>query len=291
MEVLCNGRGRIDENKKTGNHIMLMVSNAVGVASPVFGENLGRDLMDPTFQPKTGSMNKIHEIYNHHLRKINGKDNLGWCRTMVHRLGQQLVRQDPVYYCAYVALRGDKRTSLVSYPYYTKYQRPGDSTAFRHLDLNINDLADFGRGAFQLQGSLSLDDEEFMQRLGGTATLDDDYYQRLRANQVNVYLPDGDGDIYLSLVALMPLWHKEEEAASERALQRKCAQAGTGKKGRPSAEVDTDSKKLDKRTCFQQFVFRHTGRLLKDAPRLLALLSSLSGLQSHLVWWVRLNLC
>ncbi|RMZ78188.1 hypothetical protein DV738_g3989, partial [Chaetothyriales sp. CBS 135597] len=35
-----------------------------------------------------------------------------------------------------------------------------------------------------------------------------------------------DGDIYLSLVALMPSWHKEEAAVNQRALERKRTQAG-----------------------------------------------------------------
>ncbi|RMZ76837.1 hypothetical protein DV738_g4771, partial [Chaetothyriales sp. CBS 135597] len=49
---------------------------------------------------------------------------------------------------------------------------------------------------------------------------------------------------------------------------------GTGKKGRPSAELNADGKKLDKRTRFQYFMFRHTGRQLKDAPRLQGMLSN-----------------
>ena len=34
---------------------------------------------------------------------------------------------------------------LVSYPYYTKYTHEGDNTFFRHIDLNIRDLASSSR--------------------------------------------------------------------------------------------------------------------------------------------------
>ncbi|RMZ78754.1 hypothetical protein DV736_g6690, partial [Chaetothyriales sp. CBS 134916] len=99
------------------------------------------------------------DLYKHHLREINGRNNYGWCRNMFHSLTQQLFRQDPIYYCLYAALRPDRKTSLVSYPYYTKYQEPGDSTFFRHIDINIPELVEQKRGAFQIQGSVSLDDE------------------------------------------------------------------------------------------------------------------------------------
>ena len=79
-------------------------------------------------------------------------------RNMMYSLTQQLVRQDPGYWLVYTLLRSDHSYRLISYPYYTKSQQPGDPTAFRHIDYNIESMA-AGRGVRQIQGSLSLDDE------------------------------------------------------------------------------------------------------------------------------------
>jgi hypothetical protein len=78
---------------------------------------------------------------------------------MFHSIGQQLMRTNPLYYCLYVLLRPDHATRLISYPYYTKRAVEGDNTAFKHIDVNIHQLAHDGRGFNQLQGSVSLDDE------------------------------------------------------------------------------------------------------------------------------------
>lgn len=53
---------------------------------------------------------------------------------------------------------------LVTSPYYVKYQKKGESVYFRHMDFNLQDLADYGRGANQWQGTLSLDDEDEYNR-------------------------------------------------------------------------------------------------------------------------------
>ena len=100
------------------------------------------------------------EMYRHHLREINGKPNYGWCRNMIHSIGQQLIRQDPLYYMLYAALRPDSQWRLVTYPYYTKYAVPGDNTYFRHIDVNVPALLDDDRGACMIQGSVSMDDED-----------------------------------------------------------------------------------------------------------------------------------
>jgi hypothetical protein len=100
-----------------------------------------------------------YDMYDAHLRKINDKPNYGWLRNMYYSLGQQVMRQDPAYYGIYCALRPDMNTDLVSYPYYAKYTHPGDSTFFRHIDINIKDLAKTGRGSNMIQGTLSIDDE------------------------------------------------------------------------------------------------------------------------------------
>ena len=99
------------------------------------------------------------DMYRHHLRDINGRSNWGWLRNMFHSIGQQLMREDPVYYMLYAALRPDRHWRLISYPYYAKYAQKGDSTFFRHIDLNLPDLLSNGRGSAQIQGTVSLDDE------------------------------------------------------------------------------------------------------------------------------------
>ena len=98
-------------------------------------------------------------MYAHHQREINGKPNRGWLRNMIHSITQQLIRQDLGYYTLYVALRPDRSPTLVSYPYYTKFAKSGDSTAFRHIDLNVPRYIQSGRGRNIIQGSVSLDNE------------------------------------------------------------------------------------------------------------------------------------
>lgn len=104
--------------------------------------------------------NEEFDMYLYHLRQINGRPNWGWSRTMFHSLTQQAVRQDPVYFMMYAALREDRNVNLVSYPYYTKHQRKGDTTAFRHIDINVPAFTATGRGRYLIQGSVSLDDED-----------------------------------------------------------------------------------------------------------------------------------
>src|SRR5271156_1070127 len=67
--------------------------------------------------------------------------------------------QDPKF-AIYCALRPDQNTNLVSYPYYAKYAHEDDNTFFRHIDLNIRNLASLGRGANMIQGTMSLGDEK-----------------------------------------------------------------------------------------------------------------------------------
>jgi hypothetical protein len=98
-------------------------------------------------------------MHEWHQRRINDRANLGWLRNMYHGLCQQVARQDLSYYRAYIALRPDGHTWLVSYPYYAKHTRDGDGTAFRHVDINIIKALKYGRGINQIQGSVSLDNE------------------------------------------------------------------------------------------------------------------------------------
>ncbi|KAI9689819.1 MAG: hypothetical protein M1822_009701 [Bathelium mastoideum] len=99
-----------------------------------------------------------YDMYLHHQRELNGEPNYGWLRSMWHGIGQQIIRQDPLYYLYYVLLRPDHNTWLISYPYYAKYTKAGDHTEFRHIDHNVPKLLE-GRGISEIQGSASLDDE------------------------------------------------------------------------------------------------------------------------------------
>lgn len=113
----------------------------------------------PTSGMSIGEMvEEEFEMFKHHFREIIG-ENLGWQRNQVYSLGQQLMRQDPSYYILYACLRPDKQWRLISYPYYCKYTKPGDKTAFRHIDQNLNRLVKEGHGSDMIQGSVSIDNE------------------------------------------------------------------------------------------------------------------------------------
>ena len=78
---------------------------------------------------------------------------------MWYSLIQQIVRQDPVYYALVVASRPNINWHLISYPYYMKYTFDGENTGFSHLDLNIKDFVELGKGENIVQGGLSLTEE------------------------------------------------------------------------------------------------------------------------------------
>jgi len=99
------------------------------------------------------------DMYRHHLREQNGNANLGWCRNMWHSLVQQAIRQDGVFYALNVAARPDKNWRLISYPYYTMYGKEGDSSVFKHVDLNIPRFLRSGRGGNMVQTAILMDDE------------------------------------------------------------------------------------------------------------------------------------
>lgn len=98
-------------------------------------------------------------MYRYYQRLIDGKPNFGWQRNTIHSLTQQTIRADIGYWLAYVALRLDGNSRLVSYSYYTKLASAGDCTFFRHCDMNLEPFLKDGRGANIIQGSVSLDDE------------------------------------------------------------------------------------------------------------------------------------
>ena len=104
-------------------------------------------------------INTEFHMYLHHQTERNGATNKGWLRTMFYSLTQQVIRQDPQYWALYVCLRPDQNYRLVSYPYYAKDARPGDSTYFRHIDMNVPNFLARRHGASIIQRSVSLDDE------------------------------------------------------------------------------------------------------------------------------------
>jgi hypothetical protein len=100
------------------------------------------------------------DLYRHHYHAAgNHGKRLGWARNMWYSLIQQIVRQDPMYYCLMAASRPDRNWKLISYPYYTKDTETEESTGFTHLDLNLRSFIKTGKGGNIVQGALALTDE------------------------------------------------------------------------------------------------------------------------------------
>lgn len=99
------------------------------------------------------------KAFLHHQQERNGESNRGWSWVMYFSLTQQIIRQDLGYWALCASLRSDGNPRMVSYPYYTKHVVDGDSTFFRHLDINVPRYLEFGWGADAIQGSVSLDEE------------------------------------------------------------------------------------------------------------------------------------
>ncbi|KAI9750746.1 MAG: hypothetical protein M1815_001604 [Lichina confinis] len=107
-----------------------------------------RVLLDNSDAEFSHLINAKFDMYCHHCcRVVNGKGRMGWVRTMVHSLTQQMLAQDPAYYAIVVAARPDRNWRLISYP-------------FTHLDLNVARYLESGRGANLVQSFISLDDED-----------------------------------------------------------------------------------------------------------------------------------
>ncbi|KAF3029563.1 hypothetical protein E8E11_002435 [Didymella keratinophila] len=116
----------VEDFQKTGTVI-------VSVLDTILEDPELRQIMDRSF-----------DMYDYHTRKIYGKDSLGSCRVMYCSLVQQLVRGDLEFWLLYAVLR--RETNFISYPYYTKYTKKGDATAFRHVDCNLADAVADRRG-------------------------------------------------------------------------------------------------------------------------------------------------
>jgi hypothetical protein len=148
-----------------------------------------------------------------HFRKNAGNSgSLGWLRNMYYSGIQQLMRQDPEYYRCYVALRPDHHWRLISYPYYAKYAQPGDSTSFRHIDINVSQYLVDGRGGNMIQGSVSLDDEHpgmCTEILPGFNTREKiaEWHSRVAAR-----VPKSALDAYVNRVQDKKIWSSEDAA-------------------------------------------------------------------------------
>jgi len=123
--------------------------NVSGVFSYMWDAEGISDIIDAEF-----------DMYRHHYHAAgNPGKRLGWSRNMWFSLIQQVVRQDPMYYCLMVAARPDRNWKLISYPYYTKDTELEESTGFTHLDLNLRNFVETGKGSNVVQGALALTDE------------------------------------------------------------------------------------------------------------------------------------
>lgn len=87
---------------------------------------------------------------------------------MQYSLAQQVVRQDVRYYLTYACLRPDRNARLIAFPYYAKSHAPLNTlasnithwlqtyhTGFKHIDINIANLAHNHAGINIIQGSVS----------------------------------------------------------------------------------------------------------------------------------------
>ncbi len=103
---------------------------------------------------------KEFDMYKHHLRQINQRDNNDWLRNMFFFIDQQLMRQNSLYYRLYVELRLNKSWRFVNYSYYEKYVINDDNIFFRHINQNISQLIFFDRDVNMIQEILFLNDED-----------------------------------------------------------------------------------------------------------------------------------
>ncbi|KAJ5986731.1 hypothetical protein N7451_011096 [Penicillium sp. IBT 35674x] len=100
------------------------------------------------------------DLYDYHYTPAISRPRMGWNRSMFQSVTQQLIRQDVCYYAVYVGVRPDHAWRLISFPYYTKSAYPTEDTSFIHIDLNIEDFLQTGRGGNAVQGSVSFTDED-----------------------------------------------------------------------------------------------------------------------------------
>ena len=74
-------------------------------------------------------------------------------RAWINLFSRLNFEQDLFYWVLYVFLRPNRNWHLVSYPYYTKYDGPGDSTFFQHIDINVRSCSTSGCSAAIIEGS------------------------------------------------------------------------------------------------------------------------------------------
>jgi len=101
------------------------------------------------------------DMYRHHLSLQYKDSRRGWLRNMYYSVIQQVLRQDPLWYAVTTSARFDKQWRLIAFPYYTKDTDPGESLAFKHLDINLMKYIDENAdGSALLSSSIAFDDED-----------------------------------------------------------------------------------------------------------------------------------
>ena len=188
------------------------------------------------------------DLYLYHQGRRNGQANRGWLRTMYYGLVQQAIRQDIGYWALYVCLRPDHQQKLIAYPYYAKYALPQDLTFFQHLDLNVRQFLETGKGGNIIQGSVSLDDETF----DGCTTIIPGFHHRIQEWWARVVqrqeVPDG------RITGMAKIWHPED-AQDFGAFVPVPAQRGTVRITRPEIpHGSTANSRKIRRTILPWFV-------------------------------------
>ncbi|MCJ1269402.1 hypothetical protein MMC22_009294 [Lobaria immixta] len=164
-----NGRSTIDNDRlgfrarwaKQKDFLKsVTVHQAEVIVTELCGPHAWSITVDGHYEADIGKeMDDEFNLYLHHIQERNGQSNQGWSRVMYHSLTQQIVRQDLEYWSLCASLCTDGNPPMVSYPYYTKHAMMGESTEFRHINLNVPRFLVDGDGANAIQGSMSLDDE------------------------------------------------------------------------------------------------------------------------------------
>ena len=100
------------------------------------------------------------EMYEYH-HAIAERPTKGFLRNMFYSLIQQISRQSIEWYVIQVCCRPDHNPNLICYPYIGKSPKPGESTGFLHMDINLDKFHGPNKECYsQLTSSLSLNDEK-----------------------------------------------------------------------------------------------------------------------------------
>ncbi|MCJ1267533.1 hypothetical protein MMC22_007418 [Lobaria immixta] len=105
-------------------------------------------------EPNVGSIvEKETAMYCHYLRWAESPGQQ--CpEIMIHSLGQQLMRQDPAFYRAYVTLRGDLEWRLLATVIPGALPTSGDDTVFTHAEVGVSEEKVVGSMQLDVTGSM-----------------------------------------------------------------------------------------------------------------------------------------